>query len=338
MKLEDIDYELPEELIAYYPLKERDKCKLLVYNRFLDKIEHRIFYEIIDYLNPEDVLVFNNTKVFNARLFGLKKETGAKLEILLLKKIDNNIWEALIKPAKRVKFDTEIIIDKIVAKVINIYGDGRFLISFNRVLDYKNINKIGNVPIPPYIKREVNNKIDKKFYQTVYAEKPGSVAAPTAGFHFTNKLIRKIKNKGVKIAFLTLHLSFGSFEPIKSEEIEKHKILPEYLTIDKKNVDIINNRKGRLIAVGTSTTRALEFLANKNGKIEEFSGEVNNFIYPGYKFKIVQGIITNFHLPKTSLILLVSAFVGLEKLKELYKIAIENKYRFYTYGDAMLIL
>jgi len=338
MKLEDIDYELPEELIAYYPLKERDKCKLLVYNRFLDKIEHRIFYEIIDYLNPEDVLVFNNTKVFNARLFGLKKETGAKLEILLLKKIDNNIWEALIKPAKRVKFDTEIIIDKIVAKVINIYGDGRFLISFNRVLDYKDINKIGNVPIPPYIKREVNNKIDKKFYQTVYAEKPGSVAAPTAGFHFTNKLIRKIKNKGVKIAFLTLHLSFGSFEPIKSEEIEKHKMLPEYLTIDKKNVDIINNRKGRLIAVGTSTTRALEFLANKNGKIEEFSGEVNNFIYPGYKFKIVQGIITNFHLPKTSLILLVSALVGLEKLKELYKIAIENKYRFYTYGDAMLIL
>jgi len=338
MKLEDIDYELPEELIAYYPLKERDKCKLLVYNRFLDKIEHRIFYEIIDYLNPEDVLVFNNTKVFNARLFGLKKETGAKLEILLLKKIDNNIWEALIKPAKRVKFDTEIIIDKIVAKVINIYGDGRFLISFNRLLDYKDINKIGNLPIPPYIKREVNNKIDKKFYQTVYAEKPGSVAAPTAGFHFTNKLIRKIKNKGVKIAFLTLHLSFGSFEPIKSEEIEKHKILPEYLTIDKKNVDIINNRKGRLIAVGTSTTRALEFLANKNGKIEEFSGEVNNFIYPGYKFKIVQGIITNFHLPKTSLILLVSAFVGLEKLKELYKIAIENKYRFYTYGDAMLIL
>jgi S-adenosylmethionine:tRNA ribosyltransferase-isomerase len=338
MKLEDIDYELPEELIAYYPLKERDKCKLLVYNRFLDKIEHRIFYEIIDYLNPEDVLVFNNTKVFNARLFGLKKETGAKLEILLLKKIDNNIWEALIKPAKRVKFDTEIIIDKIVAKVINIYGDGRFLISFNRVLDYKDINKIGNVPIPPYIKREVNNKIDKKFYQTVYAEKPGSVAAPTAGFHFTNKLIRKIKNKGVKIAFLTLHLSFGSFEPIKSEEIEKHKMLPEYLIIDKKNVDIINNRRGRLIAVGTSTTRALEFLANKNGKIEEFSGEVNNFIYPGYKFKIVQGIITNFHLPKTSLILLVSAFVGLEKLKELYKIAIENKYRFYTYGDAMLIL
>ncbi len=338
MKIDEIDYNLPQELIAQYPLKERDKCKLLIYHRDSTKVEHKIFKDIINYLTPGDVLVFNDTKVFSARLYALKKETSAKLEILLLKKKSEKEWEALIKPAKRVKENTIIIVsDKIEVKVIKRIGEGNFLIQFNKKLTFEEIDKLGKIPLPPYIKRNLDNDIDKKYYQTIYAKKYGAVAAPTAGFHFTEKLIEKIKNKGVKIAYITLHISWGTFAPIRTDSIENHKMHSEYLIITDKNAKIINERKGKCIAVGTSVVRGLES-ASSNGKIFPFQGEVDTYIYPGYKFKVVDSIITNFHLPKTSLLLLVSAFIGIEKMKEIYNIAIKQKYRFYSYGDAMMII
>jgi len=338
MKIDEIDYNLPQELIAQYPLKERDKCKLLIYHRDSKKVEHKIFKDIINYLTPGDVLVFNDTKVFSARLYALKKETSAKLEILLLKKKSEKEWEALIKPAKRVKENTIIIVsDKIEVKVIKRIGEGNFLIQFNKKLTFEEIDKLGKIPLPPYIKRNLDNDIDKKYYQTIYAKKYGAVAAPTAGFHFTEKLIEKIKNKGVKIAYITLHISWGTFAPIRTDSIENHKMHSEYLIITDKNAKIINERKGKCIAVGTSVVRGLES-ASSNGKIFPFQGEVDTYIYPGYKFKVVDSIITNFHLPKTSLLLLVSAFIGIEKMKEIYNIAIKQKYRFYSYGDAMMII
>lgn len=338
MKLNEIDYPLPEELIAQYPLKRRDECRLFIYDRNSDKIEHRIFKDIINYLNKGDVLVFNNTKVFSARLYGVKKKTSAKLEILLLKRKTEREWEALIRPAKRVKKDTDIVItDSIQIKVIKRLGDGNFLIEFNKELSYKEIDKLGKIPLPPYIKREQDEEIDREYYQTVYAKKYGAIAAPTAGFHFTEELIKKIEGKGINIAYITLHISWGTFAPIRAENIEQHKMHSEYLIIDEKNAAIINNRCGRCIAVGTSVVRALES-ASDNNKVFPFEGEVDTYIYPGYKFKIVDSIITNFHLPKTSLLLLVGAFIGVKKLKELYNIAIKERYRFYSYGDAMLLL
>ncbi len=338
MKISEIDYNLPSNLIAQVPLKKRDECKLLVYDRKKNKIEHKIFADILEYLNKDDVLVINNTKVFRARLYGRKKNGNAKIEILLLKRVNKEQWDALVKPAKRVKDGTIIIVNEdIHIEVIHRLYEGNFLIKFNTPLSYEDINRIGDVPLPPYIKREKPEDVDELFYQTVYAKDFGAVAAPTAGFHFTKSLLKKIEEKGIKITYITLHISWGTFSPIREEEVEKHKMHSEYLIIDKKSSDIINNRKGRCIGVGTSVVRGLES-AVKNGMVEPFEGEVDTFIYPGYKFKIIDAMVTNFHLPKTTLILLVGAFLGVDKLKEIYQIAIDKQYRFYSYGDAMFII
>ncbi|MBN1898985.1 MAG: tRNA preQ1(34) S-adenosylmethionine ribosyltransferase-isomerase QueA [Spirochaetes bacterium] len=337
MKTSDFDYELPVELIAQYPTRARDKCKLLVYHKTSHEIEHRIFSDIVSYFKKGDVLVFNDTRVFPARLYGLKKETHAKLQILLLKKVSPFVWEALIKPAKRVKENTLIHIKKEQARVVQKKDEGLCLLEFQREFKYKDLERIGDIPLPPYIKRDISQAIDKKFYQTIYARQFGAVAAPTAGLHFTRGLMSQIKRKGIKIAYVTLHVSWGSFAPIRAEDVRDHKLHREYIILSEDNARIINERTGRLISIGTTVTRALESMA-RQGRVSPFEGEVDLYIYPSYQFQIIDGLLTNFHLPKTSLLLMVSAFLGGSVWRKLYQEAMERKYRFYSYGDAMLII
>lgn len=340
MKLEEFDYYLPEELIAQYPL-ERGKSRLLILNRNTGSIEHRIFSDVIEYLNPDDVLVLNNTKVISARLYG-RKETGGKVEIFILKKIEDKIYEVLAGPGRKARIGDKIIFSDdfyCIIKDINKDFGTRIAEFFGEDIDGM-IERYGEIPLPPYINRKPE-EIDKTRYQTVYAEVKGAVAAPTAGLHFTKELLGKIKEKDVKIVYITLHSGLGTFRPVKVSEIEKHRMEPEYFKVSRETSEIINDAKSKgknIICVGTTTIRALESIADEKGFVKEYEGETNLYIYPPYKFKVCDKIITNFHLPKSTLLLLVSAFAGKEKILNAYKEAINLKYRFFSYGDAMMII
>lgn len=342
MKLEEFDFYLPEELIAQTPLLKRDTSKLLTINRKENTYEHKVFSDIIDYFNPGDTLVLNNTRVMPARLYGQKKDTGAAIEVLLLKNKEHNMWECLVKPAKRIKVGSIVSFgDGIMeAECVKVLDDGFRYFEFKyEGIFQERLDELGTMPLPPYIKERLT---DKERYQTVYSKEVGSSAAPTAGLHFTNELLDKIKQKGVNIVYLTLHVGLGTFRPVSVENIEDHDMHSEYYTLDGETANVINETKkngGRVFSVGTTSTRTLETIARDNdGKIVPASGWTNIFIYPGFEFKCVDGLITNFHLPKSSLIMLVSAFYNREKVLELYKIAVENKYRFFSFGDAMIII
>jgi len=342
MKLEEFDFYLPEELIAQTPLLKRDTSKLLTINRKENTYEHKVFSDIVDYFNPGDTLVLNNTRVMPARLYGQKKDTGAAIEVLLLKNKEHNMWECLVKPAKRIKVGSIVSFGEGImeAECVKVLDDGFRYFEFKyEGIFQERLDELGTMPLPPYIKERLT---DKERYQTVYSKEVGSSAAPTAGLHFTNELLDKIKQKGVNIVYLTLHVGLGTFRPVSVENIEDHDMHSEYYTLDKEAANVINETKkngGRVFSVGTTSTRTLETIARDNdGEIVPASGWTNIFIYPGFEFKCVDGLITNFHLPKSSLIMLVSAFYNREKVLELYKIAVENKYRFFSFGDAMIII
>lgn len=333
-------YDLPPELIAQTPIEPRDQARLLVYNRKDKSIEHKIFKDVIDYLQKGDVLVINTSKVLPARLIG-HKETGAKIEVLLLKRIDLNTWETLVKPGKRAKPGTIIkFSDNLSCKIISDTEVGGKIVEFtcNGVFEDE-INKIGSMPLPHYIKETLK---DNSMYQTVYANITGSSAAPTAGLHFTTELLEKIKAKGVIIAEVMLHVGLGTFRPVSEDNILNHHMHSEYFEITEETVDIINQAKKRgnkVVAVGTTSIRTLESAATfGNGELKPYKGDTNIFIYPGYKFKVVDAVITNFHLPESTLIMLVSAFCGIDETLNMYKVAVENKYRFFSFGDATLLL
>nr|WP_207145068.1 tRNA preQ1(34) S-adenosylmethionine ribosyltransferase-isomerase QueA [Persephonella atlantica] len=336
IKLSDFDYYLPQELIAKYPVQPRDSCRLMVLDRKNKTISHRIFREITDYLREGDILVLNDTKVIPARLLGRKK-TGAKIEVFLLKQIKENLWEALIKNVKRLKEGQEIIIGEgFSAELIEKKEDGKAVVKLLSDDVNRDIHRYGHIPLPPYINRE-DRDIDRELYQTVFAKKEGAVASPTAGLHFTEELLKKLEKMGIKKAFVTLHVGLGTFQPIKVEDITKHKMHEEFYQIPEETVNLIKQTKkkgNRVIAVGTTVVRALETYG-KTGKTEGMS---NIFIYPPFDFKIVDTLITNFHLPKSTLILLVSAFAGKEFILKAYNEAVKKRYRFFSYGDAMLIL
>ena len=341
MKLTDFDFKLPRELIAKYPLERRDSSRLLVLHRRNGILEHKKFFEVIDYLNPEDVMVINQTKVFPARLFGINQKNGANSEVFLLRNIEDKIWEVLLKPRKKIPVSSTIVFNngKLYCEILDSNHSGATLARFDyagELIDL--LEEIGNTPLPPYIKRKADLK-DKDRYQTVYARDIGAVAAPTAGLHFTKNLLEKIKEKGVDIIPITMHIGWGTFKPVRALNIEEHKMEEEYFEISRESVERINSVKknrGRVFAVGTSVVRTLETMAESKGKI--CKGWTDKFIYPSYDFKMVDGLITNFHLPKSTLFLLVSAFAGKELILKAYQEAIKNGYRFYSYGDAMLIL
>jgi S-adenosylmethionine:tRNA ribosyltransferase-isomerase len=363
-KLKDYDYDLPAELIATEPAKKRDHSRLLVLDKKSGKMEHKHFYDIVDYLQAGDVLVMNNSKVIPARLIGKKQGSGGRVEVFLHKKnvgtrraaYPRTVWEVLIG-AKNIKPDQVIEFEKnLIATVIKNNEDGTWQVAFNYPENefIKIIEEIGEVPLPPYIKKEKRKEVndDKRSYQTVYADdsKPGSVAAPTAGLHFNEELLQKLKTKGVETEYITLHVGLGTFAPVKTDDIRKHKMHEEYVEIEATTIEhiISAKREGRrMIAVGTTSARTLEALAeildfrlqklNLKSKICDFSGWVNIFIYPGYEFKVVDAMITNFHLPKSSLIMLVSALAGKDNIDNAYREAIKEKYRFYSYGDGMFI-
>jgi S-adenosylmethionine:tRNA ribosyltransferase-isomerase len=346
MKLSNFNYNLPPELIAQEPMKPRDHSRLLVLDKTSGKIAHRHFFDILEYLKVGDVLVVNNTKVFACRLIGQKKLTGGKMEIFLLHKNKNNSWQCLIKGSvKRENLIVEFK-NKLLAQVLKNNNDGTWEVKFNKTgtVFMKIIEKIGLVPLPPYIKRETAEKSDKTNYQTVFADdkQSGSVAAPTAGLHFTSELMKKIKALGVEVLEVTLHVGLGTFLPIKTENILEHKMHSEFISVKHsviKKLMTAKKEKRRIIAVGTTSCRTLESLATHDlSKIKkDFSGHTNIFIYPGYQFKMVDALITNFHLPKSSLLLLVSALAGKSNIDKSYKVAIKKQYRFFSYGDAMFI-
>ena len=341
MKVTEFDYELPEELIAQTPIKKRDESRLMVLNRKEQTIEHKIFKDIIDYLKPGDVLVRNNTKVIPARLYG-KKETGAKVEFLLLNNIEGDIWESIVRPGNKLHVGTKVIFgDGILeATILEVMPGGTRKVEFkydgifNEILD-----KIGLMPLPPYIHESLK---EKDRYQTVYAKYDGSAAAPTAGLHFTPELLEKIQEKGVEIANVTLHVGIGTFRPVKEDTVEAHKMHSEHFYIKQEDVDKINKAKQegrRVIAVGTTSCRVLESIADENtGMVKPIEGDTEIFIYPGYKFKCIDGLITNFHLPQSTLLMLVSALAGKHFIMKAYKEAVKEKYRFFSFGDAMFIM
>ena len=341
MRLEDFDFYLPEELIAQTPLLKRDTSKLLVIDRKNNSYSHKVFSDVIDFLNVGDTLVLNDTRVMPARLYGEKEGTGAAIEVLLLKNDHGNNWECLVKPAKRVKVGTIISFGNGIMKAVctKILDDGfrYFDFQYDGIFQER-LDELGTMPLPPYIKERLT---DKERYQTVYSREIGSSAAPTAGLHFTTELLEKIKDKGVNIAYVTLHVGLGTFRPVVAEVIEEHNMHSEYYMVDEKTASLINETKEqgkRVISVGTTSTRTLETIARENnGKIVATSGWTNIFIYPGFEFKCVDALITNFHLPKSSLIMLVSAFYNREKMLEMYKVAVDNKYRFFSFGDSMII-
>lgn len=341
MKTSDFFYELPQELIAQTPVEPRDSSRLMVLNKNTGEIEHKIFRDLIDYLMPNDCLILNDTRVIPARIYGTKKETGAYVEFLLLNQKENNIWECLCKPGKRAKIGTEFVFgDGLVeCEVIDITEDGNRLIKFK--CDSKEIytilDKIGKMPLPPYITEELK---DSERYQTVYSRELGSAAAPTAGLHFTKEMLNKIQEKGIKIGYVTLHVGLGTFRPVKVDDVTKHKMHTEHYHISKKTADLINETKnngGRVISVGTTSTRTLESVATKNGCICEDEGDTSIFIYPGYEFKCVDALVTNFHLPESTLIMLVSALAGYDNIMNAYNTAVAERYRFFSFGDAMFI-
>lgn len=341
MQTSDFFYELPQELIAQTPLEPRDSSRLMILNKSDGSIEHKIFRDIIDYLNPGDCLILNDTRVIPARIYGVKEETGAVVEFLLLNQRENNVWECLCKPGKRAKIGTKFVFGEGIVKceVIDVTDDGNRIIHFDcdsRKI-YNILDKIGKMPLPPYITEELK---DGERYQTVYSRELGSAAAPTAGLHFTNELLNRIKEKGVKIGYVTLHVGLGTFRPVKVEDVTKHKMHSEHYHISKETADLINETKkkgGRVISVGTTSTRTLESVATKNGCICEDEDNTSIFIYPGYKFKSIDALITNFHLPESTLIMLVSALAGYNNIMNAYNIAVKEKYRFFSFGDAMFI-
>lgn len=339
MRTEDFDYELPEELIAQVPLAKRDHSRLLVLDKETGQIEHKKFADIIDYLNPGDVLVLNDTKVMPARLFGVKEDTKAVLEILMLKEITTDVWSCLTRPAKRVKIGTVIkFSNQLQAECINIKEDG--IREFKFIYDgifYEILDELGQMPLPPYIHLKLE---DKDRYQTVYAKNIGSAAAPTAGLHFTKELLNKIEKKGILVEYITLHVGLGTFRPVNVDNIEDHKMHSEYYEMSAKTAEILNKAKQenkKIISVGTTSTRTLETIASLYGEFRECSGWTDIFIYPGYKFKGITSLITNFHLPKSTLIMLVSALAGQKNIMDAYHVAVKEKYRFFSFGDAMFI-
>ena len=340
----DFYYELPQELIAQSPSDERDKCRLMTLNRNNESIEHRIFSDIIDYLNPEDMLVVNSSKVIPARLIGITEKTGSEMELLLLRMLDSGEWETLVRPGKRAKIGAKFRFSNILcAEVTDIVEGGNRIVKFSYDTDkYKNIyevlDEVGNMPLPPYITKKLENKDD---YQTVYAKCEGSAAAPTAGLHFTKELLDKIKAKGVGYGEVTLHVGLGTFRPVKVDRIEEHLMHGEYFYVPDDVAKEIHERRqrgGRIIAVGTTSCRVLESASDDNGVVHAIKGETGIFIYPGYKFKATDALITNFHLPESTLIMLVSALAGKEFVMRAYQEAVRSKYRFFSFGDAMLIV
>lgn len=343
MKLSDFNYDLPEELIAQSPADKRDESRLLVLDRKTGKIEHRVFKDVIEYISPNDCLVINETKVIPARIYGSRADKDEKIEMLLLKDYGNNEWEVLVKPGKKCKNGTKIYFKSdnevlLTAEVIDIFEDGnrKVKLEFNGILN-EILDKIGVMPLPPYIHEKLK---EKDRYQTVYAKVSGSSAAPTAGLHFTKELLKEIEDKGVKIARVTLHVGLGTFRPVKEENIEDHKMHSEYYEISQEACDIINQTKangGKVFCVGTTSCRTVESAADENGFLKPQKGNTEIFIYPGYKFKVLDNLITNFHLPESTLLMLISALATREMILDTYKIAVEQKYRFFSFGDAMLI-
>lgn len=340
MRTSDFDYYLPEELIAQTPLKVRTDSRLLVTSRNNYEVKHDKFINIIDYINPGDVLVLNNTKVIPARLFGQKKDTSASIEILLLNQYGLDKWETLVKPARRVKLGTEIVFGdgKLIAKCIEVLDEGirRFSLEYQGDLESV-LDTLGEMPLPPYIHEKL---VDQNRYQTVYSKERGSAASPTAGLHFTKELLKKIEEKGILIEYITLHVGLGTFRPVVVEDVFKHKMHSEFYSITKKTADTLNNAKANnkeIYAVGTTTVRTLESVINKHQELKESSGFTDIFIYPGFEFKVVDNLITNFHLPKSTLLMLVSAFSSKEIMMNAYQEAINEKYRFFSFGDSMLI-
>lgn len=340
MKTDDFDFYLPEELIAQTPLEKRDSSRLLVLDKKTGDISHKHFTDIIDYMEKGDTLVLNDTKVMPARLYGVKEETSAVIEVLLLKDEGNNIWECLTRPAKRIKEGTIVSFGegKLKAVCIEVLDEGirKFRLEYKGIL-YEILDELGEMPLPPYIHEKLKNK-DR--YQTVYAKNVGSAAAPTAGLHFTEDLLNKIKNKGVNIAYVTLHVGLGTFRPVNVEDVTKHKMHSEYYVMSKEVADLLNKTKGsghKIVAVGTTSTRTLETITSLYGKFKECSGWTDIFIYPGYEFKGIDYLITNFHLPKSTLVMLVSALAGKDNIMKAYNEAVKEKYRFFSFGDSMLI-
>ena len=339
MKTSDFDFELPQELIAQTPILNRDESRLLVLDKKTGEVEHHVFKDIIDYLNPGDVLVINDTKVIPARLMGVKEDTGAVIELLLLKDLGGDIWECLSRPQKRLHIGTIVkFSDELSAQVIELLDDGvtRVKLIYEGIL-LEILDRLGEMPLPPYIHEKLE---DKDRYNTVYAKNIGSAAAPTAGLHFTNDLLSLLKNKGVIITNVTLHVGLGTFRPVEVDDINNHHMHSEYYNMSKDTANILNEAKrlgNKIIAVGTTSTRTLESIINKYGKFVECSGNTDIFIYPGYQFKAIDSLITNFHLPKSTLVMLVSAFAGKENILHAYQLAVEEKYRFFSWGDAMFI-
>lgn len=340
MKVKDFDFYLPEELIAQHPLEKRDESRLMVVDKSSGSIEHKVFKDMIDYLKEGDCLVLNNTRVLPARLIGEKEGTGGKMEFLLLKRIDANSWETLVKPGKRAKLGSKFVFGEgeLKAEVKGIGEEGSRIVEFEYEGIFEEVlDRLGQMPLPPYITETLE---DKERYQTVYSKEVGSAAAPTAGLHFTGELLGKIKDKGVKVAFVTLHVGLGTFRPVKAETIEEHHMHSEYYTMSKETAKLINEIKemgGRIIAVGTTSCRTLETIANEEGKVREEAGWTDIFMYPGYKFKLVDALITNFHLPQSTLLMLVSAFSSREIIISAYEEAVREKYRFFSFGDAMFL-
>lgn len=341
MKVSDFNYNLPQELIAQVPIKNRDESRLMVLDKKNKTIEHKIFKDIINYLKPGDCLVRNNTKVIPARLYGIKKETGINVEFLLLNRIEGDYWEVMVRPGRRLKEGTKVIFGNgiLQAEILEIMNGGNRKVKFtyegifNEILD-----KIGLMPLPPYIHEKLK---EKDRYQTVYAKYEGSAAAPTAGLHFTNELLEEIRQKGIDIANVTLHVGIGTFRPVKEENVEEHAMHTEHFYIKQEDVEKINKAKKeghRIIAVGTTSCRVLESIADENGYVKPIEADTGIFIYPGYKFKCIDGLITNFHLPESTLIMLVSALAGKDYIMHAYEEAVKEKYRFFSFGDAMAIL
>lgn len=340
MKTSDFYYELPQELIAQDPLEDRSASRLMTLDKTTGRVGHHVFREIVDFLTPQDCLVLNNTKVIPARLFGSRVETEAKIEVLLLKRKEHDIWETLVKPGKKCKIGTRISFGEglLTGEVVDVVEDGNRLIQFTYEGIFEEIlDQLGQMPLPPYITHQLK---DKNRYQTVYAKHDGSAAAPTAGLHFTPQLLEQIRDKGVKIAEVTLHVGLGTFRPVKVEDVTKHHMHSEFYIIEESQAKLINDTKqagGRIVSVGTTSCRTLESASDENGILKAGSGWTDIFIYPGYRFKMVDALITNFHLPESTLVMLVSALAGKDHIMAAYEEAVRERYRFFSFGDAMFI-